>query len=101
VLLGILIGVRFDASSMAEVRDAAAAAMTSFPLALAVAMAGAASSVFGPRIGDRGILGPLGELGVLAMSGLPHWLDRNYVSGYIEPMDWVEGQPPRTPGLLP
>jgi membrane AbrB-like protein len=44
VLLGILIGVRFDASSMAEVRDAAAAAMTSFPLALAVAMAGAGAA---------------------------------------------------------
>jgi membrane AbrB-like protein len=44
VLLGVLIGVRFDASSMTEVKDAAAAAMTSFPLALAVAMAGAGAA---------------------------------------------------------
>ncbi|MFO1090482.1 MAG: AbrB family transcriptional regulator [Hyphomicrobiales bacterium] len=44
VLLGVMIGVRFNVTSRAEVNDAAVAAMTSFPLALAVAFAGAVAA---------------------------------------------------------
>jgi membrane AbrB-like protein len=84
VLLGVLIGIRFNASSLAEVKDAASAAMTSFPLALAVATAGAGAAHFlaGVPLGAAMVAFAPGGLEAMIVLAFALGLDPAYVGAH-------------------